>query len=135
MTNFGYDSFVIEDNYYNDSFYNDMSESINVSNSQISLNNNTEKNKSSFQSCKDSISSCNCYGLKKQLNQCKQMFYSKVNEIEEIKAQTFMLYILLIISVFIIITQRMNINNLNNLIYIFKLSNGFKQSTIENTFK
>jgi hypothetical protein len=116
MANYGYDSFVIEDNYYNDSFYNDMVASINPIEKE-QKNNESKSSFSNFQS------GCQCYSLKKQLNNCKQMFFAKANEITEIKNQTFTLYILLIISVFIIITQRMSLNSLNNLIYIMKLNN------------
>lgn len=111
MSSYGYDTFVIDDNYYTDSFYNDMSSSLSTQPEKKS--NPTMNTVSSFSNYKQG---CKCKNM-------QRLVYSKSEELNEIKSQIFTLYILLIVSVFIIVSQRITINGLNNLLYIIKLSN------------
>ena len=114
-SNYGYDSFVLDDNYYTDSFYNDMVNSI-----QIKKTESTPV-KESFTNSLTSAVGCKCNQLIHKLNRCNKMIYDKTNEILEIKGQIYMFYILLIVAVFVIISQRMTINTLNQFLYIVKM--------------
>ncbi len=110
MSSYGYDMFVIDDNYYTDSFYNDMSNSL--APQEEKKNTPTANTVSSFSNYKQG---CRCKNM-------QRLMYSKAEELNEIKSQVFTLYLLLIVSVFIIVSQRITINGLNNLLYVIKLS-------------
>lgn len=122
--NYGYDSFVLSDSYNTDGFYNDMLESIQIKQNQ--------KKAEGFENdySINSIISCQCARLKKNVNICKQIIYEKTSEIVELKSQLYIFYILLIVAVAIIVSQRMTIHSLNQFLYIMKMSpmNGLNQT-------
>jgi hypothetical protein len=123
-TGYGYDEFTLEDNYYTDSFYNDMVNSIQIKNT-LSSKDTLAKSKiqgiaEGFQDIKDDVI-CNCSKLARQVSICNRVIFDKTREITELKGSIYMFYILLIIAVFIIINQRMTINTLNSFIYIMKI--------------
>jgi hypothetical protein len=133
-SNYGYDSFVLDDNYYTDSFYNDMVNSIQIKKTEF------PPVKESFSDKLTSAVGCKCNQLIHKLHRCNKLLYDKTNEILEIKSQVYMFYILLIVAVFVIISQRMTINTLNQFLYIVKMQqngaggmsgmNGFNTQTI-----
>lgn len=130
-SNYGYDSFVLDDNYYTDSFYNDMVNSIQIKKTE------TPPVKESFTNPLTSAIGCKCNQLMHKLHRCNKLLYDKTNEILEIKSQVYMFYILLIVAVFVIISQRMTINTLNQFLYIVKMQQsgsnglgGFNTQTI-----
>lgn len=129
-SNHGYDSFVLDDNYYTDSFYNDMVNSIQIKKTE------SQPVKESFSNSLTSAVNCKCNQLIHKLHLCNKLLYDKTNEILEIKSQVYMFYILLIVAVFVIISQRMTINTLNQFLYIVKMQqsgagmNGFNTQTI-----
>jgi len=114
-SSYGYDAFVLDENYYTDSFYNDMVNSIQIKNTLS--NAPIVKKKEGF----IDKTICKCSSLTRQINNCQRIIYEKTKELSEIKNSIYIFYILLIASVFIIISQRMTINTLNSFIYIMKL--------------
>lgn len=114
-SSYGYDAFVLDENYYTDSFYNDMVNSIQIKNT---LSNAPIVKKSEGFVDK---TICKCSSFARQINSCHKVIYEKTKELSELKNSIFIFYILLIASVFIIVSQRMTINTLNNFIYIMKL--------------
>ncbi len=116
-SNYGYDAFVLDDNYYNDSFYNDMVNSIQIKNNDSQF---VQKKEEGFV---DRVN-CKCNYLIQKVNKCQRIIYEKTSEIMEMKSQLYIFYILLIVAVVIIINQRMTINTLNQFLYIMKLQPG-----------
>jgi uncharacterized protein YdcH (DUF465 family) len=61
-----------------------------------------------------------CNMIYDNLQKCHKAFKYKSYELQQTQSQLFLLYILLIFSIIFIFYQRININNLNQLIYILK---------------
>lgn len=116
-SNYGYDAYVLDDNYYTDSFYNDMVNSIQIKNTE-------PEKKEGFVGRVSTMANCKCNYLIQKVNQCQRVIYDKSSEILEMKSQIYIFYILLIVAVVIIINQRMTINTLNQFLYIMKLQPG-----------
>lgn len=116
-SNYGYDAYVLDDNYYTDSFYNDMVNSIQIKNTE-------PEKKEGFAGRVSTMANCKCNYLIQKVNQCQKVIYDKTTEILEMKSQLYIFYILLIVAVLIIINQRMTINTLNQFLYIMKLQPG-----------
>ena len=118
-TGYGYDAFTLEDNYYTDSFYNDMVSSIQIKNT-LSSKEKLQGVVEGFDGINEE-SVCSCAKLARHASICNKVIYDKTKEIMELKGSMYIFYILLIIAVFIIINQRMTINTLNSFMYIMKL--------------
>jgi hypothetical protein len=127
MNSYGYDYYVPNDAlYFDDSTYleslkplnkienfeNDVEELIN----EESINDTSNNMLTNIIEKKNKI----CNMIYDNLQKCHKSLKYKSYELHQIQSQIFLLYILLIFSIIFIFYQRMNINNLNQLIYILK---------------
>jgi hypothetical protein len=126
MNSYGYDYYVPNDALYFDNtpyletikpvnkienFENDIEELLNEESdkSNNSMLNTIIEKKNKF-----------CNMIYDNLQKCNKTLQYKSYELQQIQSQLFLLYLLLIFSIIFIFYQRMNINNLNQLIYILK---------------
>ncbi len=61
-----------------------------------------------------------CQMLKRKYNECAFLLNKKNSELASANGQIVFLYILLIVAIFFILSQRSNINNLQQMIYFLK---------------
>lgn len=115
---YGYDTFVLDEP-FDESFYIETANSLG---NQGEFNNRVE---TLISGGEESLISCACSELKKKCTKYQYALKNKVDEINLLKNQVFVFYILLFAAVFIILFQRMNNNNLQQLIYILKLNSQF----------
>lgn len=104
---FGYDSFVLEDDLYGDSFYSNMIDSV-----QIKKNTPPAQPAQPVQPTQPTVSS---FVPRRSINE-----YAYIREIEKLQFQIIIFFILLIAAVIIIVTQRLTINTLQQLMQFIK---------------
>ena len=126
MNSYGYDYYVPNDAlYFDDTTYLESLKPLNkienFDNDIEELLNDDSDNKSNNM-LNTIIEKKNkmCNMIYENLQKCQQTLKYKSYELNQIQSQIFLVYILLVFSIIFIFYQRMNINNLNQLIYILK---------------
>lgn len=127
---YGYDAFNFEDDFFDESFYlESMKPLTNVENFDNVINDlvhdntqttNTESNIFLKNKYIDSLNEGRYLSL--SCNKYKKIIDHKYEENYYLKNQLHIFYILLFISILVIISQKINCNNLKQLIYILKLN-------------
>lgn len=125
MNSFGYDYFIPNESlYFDESLYNEHIKPLdkieNFSNDiDIILDNDLNKEKDYLQRLCDQKDKY-CSFLNKKYKECLSHIQQKNNELNYYNNHILFLYILLIFAIIFIFYQRININSLNQLIYIIK---------------
>lgn len=131
MNSFGYDYYSYNDtSYFDEVDYTEQYKSLDKienfnNNLDTFLNNDNDDDNDNENSTNILQTLCDqkdkyCKILKHKYENCAKIIQNKNIELSNYSAQTFLLYILLIFAIIFIFYQRLNINNLNQLVYILR---------------
>jgi len=131
MNAYGYDYYTPNENLYFDetsyletikpldkieNFENEVNDLVNDDNSSLYQTMLEKKNKV-------------CNMVYDNFQKCHKAFKYKQFELQQAHSQIFLLYVFLIFSIIFIFYQRMDINNLNQLVYILKMKVDFNKKS------
>lgn len=125
MNSYGYDYYIPNDSLeFDDSYYLETVKPYNKienfdNDIEYLLSNEDEKNISVYKSLLEKKNDL-CNVIYNRYNKCKQLVQKQFEENKMLNNQIYMFYIFLFIAIMVIIFQRININNLQQIIYLLK---------------
>lgn len=122
MNAYGYDYYTPNENLYFDetSYLETIKPLDKIENFENEVNNLVEEDNSLYKAMLNKKNKV-CNMIYDNFQKCHNAFKYKQFELQQANSQIFLLYIFLIFSIIFIFYQRMDINNLNQLIYILKM--------------
>lgn len=116
---FGYDTFVLDDNQYGDSFYSNMADSVQIKKTlpvqQMQAPQQTQPAQIMQVTQPQQMPTMSSFSSRHDVSD-----YMYMQEIEKLRFQIIIFFILLMASVVIMVTQRLTINTMQQLMHFMK---------------
>jgi len=118
---FGYDTFVLDDNQYGDSFYSNMADSVQIKKTlsapQVPAMQTmpVQQMQAPMQQATQQMPMVSSFSSRRDVSD-----YMYIQEIEKLRFQIIIFFILLMASVVIMVTQRLTINTMQQLMHFMK---------------